>query len=183
MQVFKMVDPGRVDRLLAFEGLPEPLLKGIRRGAVSGLPRFWHRFLDVNKDDANPRPFYVLDYKYINKDMEKWSQITAYVRTHMEEDPQVMDKIEDMALPMAVNVRADLSLDPEDIAVIKMKVEKKIAVEEKPIVEKKEPVLVKKVDGRKRTMSQEHKEKMKAGRKKQLEERGRQAVRKLVKVN
>ena len=114
MQVFRLVVPGRVDKVIAFDSLPERIVKGIRTAAPSGLPRHWREFAPH---------FFVLEYIDLNRDIEKWQEITQYVRKAVSLSVRLMDKIEDMAVKMAPDSHAPLELEPEDVPVIIIPVE------------------------------------------------------------
>lgn len=109
MQVFRLVVPGRVDKVIAFDSLPERLVKGIRTGEPSGLPRHWREFA--------PK-FFILEYLDLNRDIEKWQEITQYVRKAVSLSVRLMDKMEDMAKKMAPDSHAPIELEPEEVLVI-----------------------------------------------------------------
>ena len=175
MQVFRLVDGGRVDRLIGFDSLPDSVTSGITRGTSDGLPRSWNRFFGVPEEEKNKRPFFVLDYRWLNKDKDKWSEINSWIRRNVDADTRLLDKLEDMALPMAPDSKSQITLEPEDVPMIKTI--KKVApkpvevvptpVEAVPVEPKPEIVQVKAVDPKpKRVLSPEHLAKMKAGREK-----------------
>ncbi len=109
MQVFRLVQPGVVDKVIAFDELPQPLVQGITKRPPTGLPRHWREF-------ANE--FYVLDYISTNNDKERWQKISSHVRRAVSPSIRLMDKLEDMARPMAPNSKDALDLEPEDVPVI-----------------------------------------------------------------
>lgn len=155
MQVFRLVDPGVVDRCIVFKSLPKRLLPGIRRGPIEGFPRHWYDFMGVSKTDKDPRPFYFLEYKMLNADKERWQEISNYVRSATDKKVRLLDKIEDMAIPLAPDSYSQLTLEPEDIPVIPIEPEDDEKVEEKkPAIvkaieeSKNEPVFTKKKPGR-----------------------------------
>lgn len=121
MQVFKLVYSGLPDKVIAFDSLPPDLLVGVKRAPIKGFPRHWSRWferdlgLDLQKE---PRPFYFLDYQMINADKHRWQEIVGYVKRMAPTEFRLLDKIEDMAAPLAKDSYAELSLDPEDIPVI-----------------------------------------------------------------
>lgn len=117
-QVFRLVDPGRVDKMIGFEELPERLLKGIRRGSIDGFPRHWKDEMGVDKNDRDPRPFYVLEYKTINSDKERWQEIGNYVRMATDKKVRLLDHLEDMAISMANDSYSQMTIEPEDITLI-----------------------------------------------------------------
>lgn len=118
MQVFRLVDPGRIDRIIAFDSLPERMLPGnLVRGSADGLPRAWQDFLGV-KRGQNALPFYVLDFRTINRDKEKWQEIGNYARRCAPRNFRLLDNLYDMAKPMAPDSYSALNLEPEDIIVV-----------------------------------------------------------------
>lgn len=124
MQVFKLVLPGEPDRILAFDSLPKDLVQGIRRAPVEGLPRYWRKWFEstaAHDFKKEPKPFHMLDYVYVNQDREKWGKITEYARKMSPETFRLMDKLEDMGKPLAVNSHAEVSLEPDDVVVIPLK--------------------------------------------------------------
>jgi hypothetical protein len=48
LQVFRLVWPGRVDKVLAFDSLPPYFLRGIQKREAAGFPRNWKRWLFEN---------------------------------------------------------------------------------------------------------------------------------------
>ena len=143
MQVFRLVNGGFVDKMIAFDSLPESILTGIRTKDISGMPRYWGKWLEdhgcvrtvfkteteilmdrrmhVTKTPIGKEPcFYVLDYMDLNADKEKWQEITNFLRRAVDKTVRLMDKIEDMAKKMAPDSYAQLELEPEDIPVIEI---------------------------------------------------------------
>jgi hypothetical protein len=118
MQIFKLVHGGKVDRIIGFNSLPESMLKGIRRGTIDGWPRHWKNWFKTDIKETGSNPFYILDYKTLNSDREKWDEITQYVRRSTDKNTRLLDKLEDMAVPLAEDQRTALSLEPEDVPVI-----------------------------------------------------------------
>lgn len=147
MQVFKLVRGGFVDSLIAFDSLPERILKGIRTRDLAGLPRYWAAWL---KEKGSVRPvfktgtevlqdrnfkitktpvgiepcFWILEYQDLNSDKEKWAEINNYIRQSVEMTVRLKDRIEDMARPMAPSSSAPLELEPDDIPVISIPADK-----------------------------------------------------------
>jgi len=116
MQIVRLVEPGKVDRIVGFDSLPARLLKGVRRGVMDGFPRHWKTFF---KDEPNKeRPFYFFEHTMINADKERWQEITSYVRQVVDKKVRLLDKIEDMAIPMAPDSYSQLTVEPEDITII-----------------------------------------------------------------
>lgn len=136
MQAFRLVKSGAVDRVIAFDELPKRFLNGVEMRPPDGLPRHWKSFLGEQakhtpssleknqmtgaiekvgeKTEVGPF-FYVLNYKEINKDMERWQEICNFVRRVVSLHFRLMDKIEDMALPFAVDAMAEIKLEPENL--------------------------------------------------------------------
>lgn len=117
MQVFKLVDPGRVDRIIAFDSLPESMVKNIKRANAIGFPRPWLDFLGVKRGSHDP-VFYVLDFRTINRDKEKFQEIQNYIRRSVDKNFRLMDNIYDMAKQLSIDSYSSLDLEPEDIVVI-----------------------------------------------------------------
>jgi hypothetical protein len=143
MQVFRLVNQGSVDKVIAFDSLPTDLLKTVRTRDIAGLPRYWGRWLTENGctrpvfetgtevlPDRNLKVtqtpigtepcFYLLDYVTLNADKEKWQEISDYLRRNVDPSVRLKDRIENDARPMAKDCYSELSLDPEDIPVIKV---------------------------------------------------------------
>lgn len=104
-QIFRLVNSGTPDRMLAFNKLPDDLLKGVEKSNGEGLPRYWKQYGTQ----------YVLIYIGVNKDKERWSEIQSFVHQNVNKDFRVMDDLLNMAKPMAKDSKAELSLEPEDI--------------------------------------------------------------------
>lgn len=164
MQVFRLVSGGFVDKMIAFDSLPERLLKGIRTRDISGMPRYWAKWLNdngctrdvyrtttevlpdrnlkVNKISIGQEPcFYVLEYTDLNTDKEKWQEISNYVRKAVITTTRLMDKLEDMAKKMAQDPHAQLELEPEDVPVIEVPKEVIAERDDKEIIRSSEEVL------------------------------------------
>lgn len=161
VQVFRLVDPGRVDRVIAFDELPENIMRGITRGSANGLPKSWHDYLGVKKGDDKALPFYVLDFRTLNRDKEKWQEIGNYVRRSTDKEVRLLDNLYDMAKQMSTDSYSSLELDPDDITIIpilrekeeikpieQVKVEPKIEVKKEANPFENPPPLVKKRLGR-----------------------------------
>lgn len=118
MQVFRLVNPGFVDRVIAFDSLPESLLTTVRRAPAAGFPRHWRDFLGVDRNDQTTEPFYTLDYITRNADKEKWSEIVSYVKRTVDPTVRLLDKVEAMAAPLAESSHSDLTLEPEQVPII-----------------------------------------------------------------
>lgn len=109
MQVFRLVQAGVVDKVIAFDELPKDLIQGINQREPSGLPRHWKEFAPF---------FFILDYVGTNNDKERWAKISSYVRRTVDTSFRILDRLEDMAKPMAPNSKDALDLEPEDVVVI-----------------------------------------------------------------
>lgn len=140
MQVFRLVKGGIVDKMIRFDELPKNLLTGIRRGPLGGLPRYWAKELGVNPKDENARPFFVLDYVYTNSDKNKWSEIVSHVRRNAPKEQRLLDQLDEMAVPMAPDSHSQLTLEFEDIPIIKVgeteeeeETETDLAIESAPV--------------------------------------------------
>jgi len=118
MQIFKLIKPGVVDSVIGFDALPESLLTGIRRGPINGWPRAWYEFLKVDRANTAANPFYVLDYITRNADKEKWQEVSSFVKRNVDPATRLLDKIEAMAKPVAIDAHSDLNLEPEDVPMI-----------------------------------------------------------------
>jgi len=133
MQVFKLVLPGEPDRIIAFDELPDDLVKPLRRGPIEGFPRYWRKWFETEaKHDfkKDPKPFYILDYKFINKDKETWGKIQEYCRKMTPDGFRLMDQLELMGKHLAPDSTSELTLDPDDIPIVPLhKVE---IVDQKP---------------------------------------------------
>lgn len=136
MQVVRLVKTGHVDKVIAFDELPKRLLEGVEMRDVAGLPRHWKEFVGVQEKktpsyrEKDPVTgvvktyggevikapmFFVLYYTEVNNDITKWGEISAFVRRAVSLKFRLLDKLEDMALPMAVDPHAELSLEPEHL--------------------------------------------------------------------
>ena len=148
MQLFRLVKGGAVDKMIMFDTLPDWLMKGVRAKNCEGLPRSWARWIlekgsvqdvfDTTTQKLGPGDYkfthtkkgdepctFLLDYTMINTDIEKWKEIERYVRRVVNVKTRLMDRLEDMALPMARDSHSELSIEPEDIPVIMVPSEEK----------------------------------------------------------
>jgi hypothetical protein len=134
MQVIKLVHPGRVDKVMAFDELPKDLLEGVRTYAPHGFPRHWKQWLkdvgsktkikyevDGKKMEREEECFFGIEYVTINKDKERWQEIVGYVRRNCDPSIRLLDKFEDMAKPLAPDSMQPLSLEPEEVPIISIK--------------------------------------------------------------
>lgn len=136
LQVIRLVTPGRVDSLIAFDALPKRFLSGVKKRDESGtlMLRDWLKqngCVDVRitktKDPETGElvdveykyPFtYSLDYVTVNAEKEKWLDIVSYVRRVIDPSVRLLDRIEMMARPAAIDSYQEFSLEPKDIPVI-----------------------------------------------------------------
>lgn len=136
MQVFRLMN--KPDRVIAFDELPERLLEGFEMIRADGFPRYWKEWLGKRKkvirlpNEIDPLTKTVVTHKPIIEDdaffylvdsglepvMEKWREVCDFVRQHVSKDTRLMDKIEDMAVPLASNQTEGVTLEPEDVPVI-----------------------------------------------------------------
>lgn len=138
MNVFRLVKGGQVDKMIAFDALPERLLANIKTKAFDGFPRFWLSWAKENgsvrtvtrtvdkdgKKELFTQPCsYLLDYQTVNQDKETWEAIGAYVRRVVDLKVRLKDKLEDMAVPLSKDSYSELLLEPEDVPVIPVPVE------------------------------------------------------------
>lgn len=141
MQCFKLINGGFVDKMIVFNELPKRLMNGIKTREVAGFPRSWARWLteigslrpvlktetekvgpgdykytytEIGKEPC----FFVLDYLDTNADKEAWHAIGEYLRMHVGPEVRLKEKIEDMAMALAPDSKAQLAVEPEDIPVV-----------------------------------------------------------------
>lgn len=135
MQIFRIVKGGFVDKVIGFNSLPKSILTGIKKGTTAGFPRHWKTWFETEAIDEHAKkgelnPFYILDYIAINADKEKWQEINSYVRRTVDPSFRLLDKLEDMCIPLAADPRTELNIDPENIAIIPIPEEKSDEVPE-----------------------------------------------------
>lgn len=118
MQVIKLVKGGTVDKLIAFDSLPKSLMSNVRRAPLAGLPRHWKELFKDLPEKEQMYPFHYLEYVAVNSDKETWQEISQYVRRVTDKTVRLLDKLEDMAIPMAPDSTSELRCEPEDIPVI-----------------------------------------------------------------
>lgn len=161
LQVIRLVTPGKVDKMIAFNELPKRFLVGVRKRDESAtrplreflkqnkcIDRKINKFTDTDsKEVSNVEyefPFtYYLEFQMVNADKDKWGEIVSYVRRVVDPTVRLMDKIEDMAAPCAPDSYSEFTLEAQDIPVIlipkeliKPSVSEKVL--ESPVVEKAE---------------------------------------------
>lgn len=148
-QFFRIVGP-HVDRVIAFDELPERLLVGVRHRECDGLPRHWlekacnkkvvhiERQPPLKNEEKTVYFHYLIEYVRFTADIEKWQEINNFVRKATDNKVKLLDKLEDMALPMAPTFKDALVLEPEEVlqkALIPIPIEaqEKIITVENPI--------------------------------------------------
>ena len=149
MQVIKLIHPGHVDKVMAFDELPKEFLKGLRTYAPNGFPRHWKEWLKevgsktkirytVNKEEMEREEqcFFGIEYLTLNHDKERWQEIAGYVRRNCDASIRLLDKFEDMAKPLAPDALQPLELEPEDVPIIKLKKALVLKDDEEPEEEK-----------------------------------------------
>lgn len=135
-QVFRLM--GMPDRVIAFDELPADLLDGLEMHDCSKLPKEWREFIGISEKHIKIKPeidpftrqlvkfppliqkapyAYLIDWE-VNHDKERWQEIESFVKRNAPKDFRLMDKLTDMAKPMAADAHAELSLEPEDIVVV-----------------------------------------------------------------
>lgn len=116
MQIVRLVRPGKTDLIVGFDELPTRLLNGIESVPTQHYKLGSHWV-------SQAKQHYVLDFVVVNKDKEAWQNISNFVKRSVDRDVRLLDKIEDMAIPMASNSKVAIEIGPEDIPVIKIPLE------------------------------------------------------------
>lgn len=143
MQVFRLM--ALPDKVIAFDELPERLVAGFNDDMcrADAFPRYWKEFLGKRKKITHIPPekdfltggvrrfdpiveenyfFYLVDWR-LEPAVDRWIEICAYVKQHAIKGTVLLDKIEDMAKPLAANQLDSVTLEPEDVTVIKLEKE------------------------------------------------------------
>lgn len=136
MQCFRIM--GLPDKIIAFDELPQELVKGFEMIKADGFPRYWKRWLGEKKivtkipDEIDPitkkkieyQPFteedsyfYLVD-STIKPSLEQWRRVEEFVRNNVPSDFRLMDRLEDMAKPLAPDKVSGVTLEPEDVVVV-----------------------------------------------------------------
>jgi len=163
LQVFRLM--GMPDKVIAFDELPEDLVKGFEMIKAEGFPKYWKKWMGEREvvikipsvinpvtgqrqvfDDFVEKDsyFYLVDWN-VNPVVEKWKRIEEYVRQKVSSDFRLTDKLEDMAKPLAPNKVDGITLEPDDVVVIPLPKEsvkadlKKNETISKPMVKCEEP--------------------------------------------
>lgn len=151
LQVFRLM--GMPDKIIAFDELPEDLVKGFELCRADGFPKYWKKWMGereiVTKIPAVLNPvtgqkqifdpfvekdsyFYLVDWN-VKPVVEKWKKIEEYVRQKVSPDFRLTDKLEAMAKPLAPNKVDGISLEPDDVVIIPLPKESKtLATESVP---------------------------------------------------
>lgn len=141
LKVFRFM--GMPDKVLAFENLPESYSKPFELCRADGFPRHWKEWMG-KVDKKTPIPpekdlltgqvrrfdpiveqdsfFYLVDWN-LKQNEEKWQELTDYVRRSVDKEVRLMDKLEDMAKPLARDKSEGVSLEPEEVPVIQLPAE------------------------------------------------------------
>ncbi len=144
MDVFRLMN--LPDRVIAFEGLPESLLKGFEMCNTDGFPRHWKEWMGKKKRIIPIPPekdmltgqvrrydpiveedsfFYLVDWN-IQPQVEKWQEVCSYVRSNAVEGTKLLEKITDMAVKLGPDKSSGVELDPSDVPVITLKVKESL---------------------------------------------------------
>lgn len=137
MQVFRLMN--MPDRVIAFDELPEDLVKGFEMIRADGFPRHWKEWMGTKKKVTEIPPekdfltgnvrrfdpiveeanfFYLVDFM-IQPIVERWQTVCDYVRQHVDKETRLTDKIDEMALPLGPD-KVSLTLEPEEVVIIKL---------------------------------------------------------------
>ena len=136
MQCFRLM--GMPDKVIAFDELPSDMLTGFELCKAEGFTRAWKSWLGPRKHTIKIMPeinpitgqkrmfdpmveedsyFYLVDWN-LKPNVEKWKQVEEYVRSRVPSDFRLMDKLEDMAKPLAPDKVSGITLEPDDVIVI-----------------------------------------------------------------
>ena len=159
-QVFRLM--GLPDKIIAFDELPEDLVKGFEMIKAEGFPKAWKTWMGEREitikipSELNPvtgqrrifEPvvekdsyFYLVDWN-VKPVVEKWKQIEEYVRAKVPTEFRLTDKLEDMAKPLAPDKVSGITLEPDEVVVIPIPKETKVVTEIKPRQVVKETPLI-----------------------------------------
>lgn len=109
MQIIKLVKAGFPDSLIGFDSLPEGLIQRCDKASMAGYPKHW------NKLGAS---FHALEYTSVNKDIEIWQGICAFVKRVVDPSFRLLDNLANMAVPCAPSSKEQVSIEPEDVKII-----------------------------------------------------------------
>ncbi len=141
MQVFRFMN--LPDRVLAFDELPEELVKDFELCKAESFPRYWKDWMGKKKRTIKPPPerdpltntirkfepiveedhfFYLVDGR-LGPSVERWEKVAGYVRQNVKDGYILKEDISAMAVPLAGNKTDGVTLEPEDVPVIPLKKE------------------------------------------------------------
>lgn len=135
-QVFRLMD--MPDRLIAFDELPEDLIKEVELHDEKKMARHWRDYFGIQERKIKIKPYYdtMLNklvqadpliergpYTYLidrslNKDKELWQHICNYVRRNCPAEFRLLDSIDEMAKPFAPDPHSEITLEPEEVITI-----------------------------------------------------------------
>lgn len=138
MQIFRLM--AMPDKVIAFKDLPESMVEGFEMSRADGFPRYWKEWMgkktkvtvippekdmltgQVRRFDPikEEEPFFYLVDWNLEPVVEKWKEVCAYVKTHVSKETRLMERIEDMAVPLAPNKTDGVSIEPEEVPVIEI---------------------------------------------------------------
>lgn len=125
MQIIKLVENSKQDRMIGFEELPERLVKDLKKDPLTGYPRGWEKYSDST---------YELFFKDINSDITRWKDITSFCKRVVDPSFRLDDAIENMAIAVANNQTEDVKIYPDQITVVPIPLahQEKIAIPSVP---------------------------------------------------
>lgn len=136
MQCFRLM--GLPDKIIAFDELPEDLVKDFELVRADGFPKYWKNWMGereiVHKIPSELNPvtgvrktfdpfvekdsyFYLVDWS-LKPIAEKWRKVEEYVRQRVSPDFRLTDKLEDMAKPLAPDKTSGITLEPDEVVII-----------------------------------------------------------------
>lgn len=132
MQIVRLVDPGMPDKLIAFDTLPDEMLRLAEQIDPKnlGLARHW---VALGKQ-------YALYYKTLNNHVMAWSEICSFVPRNVKSGTRLRDDLASMAINAAPTSNEAIRIEPEDIPLIRI-VKGQNEEEVVETVEKLEPVV------------------------------------------
>ncbi len=138
LKVFRFM--GMPDKVLAFDNLPDGYSNAFEFCRADGFPRHWKEWMGKIQKKTNIPPekdlmtgqvrrfepiieedsfFYLVDFN-LKQNEEKWQETCDYIRRTVDKEVRLMDKIEDMAKPLGRDKSDSVSLEPEEVTVIKL---------------------------------------------------------------
>jgi hypothetical protein len=134
------------DKVIAFDELPQSLIDGLEMHDCSKMPKDWREFIGIREKhirippDRDPltgqvrtytpliqkAPYAYLVDREVNFDRDRWAEIESYVKRCAPKDFRLMDKIFDMAKPLARDPHSEIDLETDQVIVIPLpKIEEK----------------------------------------------------------